>query len=298
MKISRVAVVLLAAAGPACILFGVDDLTGGGPTPDSGTSDDAIVDTSTIDAAITDSTSPIDAGIDSGPVFDCKSIDATFCDGFDRDAAITLGAPWTSISTRAGCTLGVNGELATAFDASTGLQNCYLVSNPIAAKNSQFTLDFDVTYATDTSNAAYILLAQVAVALPSPNDAGLEIETFQLLLNGSGSGRAGLSDYFPDAAQSPQPGNSFIGYTLGNATPFAHPSPACHITWHVDSFTPSASTTSNCDGVVSTTINSVGSKPVHGFLGTATLYFGFANPGVTAPAWSVDYDNMVFRAAP
>jgi hypothetical protein len=294
-------VVLVLAGAPACILFGVgDDLQGGPAVSDSGADTD-IVDTSTIEGALTDSTTPlIDSGVDAAPAFDCRFIDATFCDSFDRDGAIAVGAPWTSIKASTGCTLGVDGELTTTFDASTGQQGCYLLSNSIPTKNGHFTLDFDVSFTTDTSNTMFVLLAQIVVAFPGGTaDSGVQIQNFQLFLDGAGSGRVGMFDYFPDAASSAQPGNQYVAYTFESATPFARPSPPCHITWDVDAITPTAAATATCDGIVSTTIPSGSStKPRPGFEGAATLDFGFANPEVPLPAWSITYDNMIFRAAP
>ncbi len=290
MKRSRGVLLLLVAGSSACILFGVDDLTGGG---DAGVSDgatDAFATDAPVDAA------PSDSSTDAGAApFSCESIDATFCDDFNRDAAIVPGAPWNTTVRNAGCTLTVDGTLVSTFDASATVQSCLLISN-LTSNASHFTLDFDMSFVTDSSSSAAIIVAEVTVNAADAQSAAL-YESFQLLVVGNGASKVSVQEYYPDAASSPLPGNQDPRFPLATASPFAQASPACHITLDVDALTPAAKATATCGKAVSTTTSVTNTAPA-GFAGPAKVSLGFVNPDVPAPPWSINYDNMVFRALP
>ncbi|MEO8876912.1 MAG: hypothetical protein ABI461_15060 [Polyangiaceae bacterium] len=295
MKLGRIIVAALIAGSAACSLFvDLDGLT----SADGGSAPDGSFDATSSDSAIGDANSPADAAIDTGPPFDCTSSDATFCDDFNRDTPIAAGnTPWSQVICTPGGSISADGGLVTSFGASNADDHCYLESMTTAI-SGHFTLDFDMTFATaDTTSSAPITVTSVTLNLGTPNALGIENESFQFLVDGRGHAQLGVVSYFPDAAASPHPPNSFIYSDLATMPSFVPAGALCHVTLDVDTITPKGSGTSVCNGVTRALIaSSDTSQP--GFKAPTTVEFGFENTNGPAPAWSITYDNMVFRRAP
>jgi hypothetical protein len=107
--------------------------------------------------------------------------------------------------------------------------------------------------------------------------------------------------FYPDVSKSPSPGNPYAGYTLAKTSlPLIDKSIPRHVAIAVDMVTPSGTAVARCGGRETSTVPSSGLTIPRGIVAPATVTLGyqFVTSGVSAPPWSLSYDNMLFRVAP
>lgn len=295
---ARVLVLLLLPACAACQLIDPES----GLTDNEGT---GARDASHMDASAGD----VSSGDARAGDAVCANTGASFCDDFERDAAIPPGDTfWHSVVCDPVASLGVSqGSLKIGYPANDGgtYDSCYLLSNTTQTIN-QFQLDFDLTVdqtsVTDANKATVVVVAFVLLTLPMANDAGIGNENFQLLIDGYGGGQLLALPYYPNATLSPMPGNQFPAYHLGAIYPsdgivWIPANTKCHIEVRVDTTAPSGTATAACGGGAPVALTAKDEMPPRGISAPAALSVGYSHSAgdPPVPEWSLDYENLVFQ---
>lgn len=240
-----------------------------------------------------------DADSDAGSA--CVGSNVVFCDNFQRSVAIPAGDPtWASSLCDPTATLTVDDLLDIQYPASAaGNDQCELISYDGPATSS-FQLEFDAMFSFAQANTDAVTVAQLVVFLPAPNGDGIDTQQTALLVGGDTGANVTVVYHYPNASQSPEPGNNYPGYDVADShgTSWYTPGQWCHITANLDIMGASGSASATCDGTTSSMLPHANSNMATGVSGAPNLYVGFALPNMATPAWHLQYKNLVLRTVP
>ncbi len=214
------------------------------------------------------------------------------CDDFERTTA--LGPIWTGVDCKGG-TLSVDHQLKVAYPAQpTGQFSSCTLDGIAAPTSSRIRIELDYRAETPFSGPDYQAIAFVSYDAPA-NGAGVSTVVHEIMLDANGALHVGVVS----TVRAPAGGTDYPFQIVAETTvPSVRAGSICHLVFDADFANGTASASSTCDGLTTTTVPQ---KPLAQKFTAVQPHVSLGYSVVSSeaiPQRSMTWDNLILRTFP